>query len=218
MNDIWDDSPNAGNDIQEAEWTRMSNEFTNVGYREGITAGKEAFLQPGFDEGFAKIGVPLGRHIGHLRGTSAALVAFFKSSAAPPGSASEEILKEAQSISSALSQMRFSDIVPRDLEAEQHALEHLPDKEEEGETVEDIEMENEELKDKRDVERLEDMFASLSSNAGTATKTPRPTMEDVHKLRERLNALCQKIGLGVISSLDLGEGPQRLDGTTNESS
>ncbi|PPQ69970.1 hypothetical protein CVT24_003674 [Panaeolus cyanescens] len=218
MDDIWDDSPTAGNDIQEAEWTRMSNEFTNVGYREGITAGKEAFLQPGFDDGFAKVGVPLGRHIGHLRGISAALVAFFKSSAAPSSPESQEVLKEAQSIATALSHIRFSDVVPRDLEAEQHALEHLHDKDEENETVEDIEMENEGLKDKRDVERLEDMFASLSSNAGNVVKSQRPTIEDVHRLRERLNALCEKVGLGVVSDLDLGEGPRILDCATSERS
>jgi hypothetical protein len=38
-----------------------------VGYREGITAGKESALQEGFDTGFASVGAPLGRDIGFIR-------------------------------------------------------------------------------------------------------------------------------------------------------
>ncbi|KAI0315889.1 hypothetical protein OF83DRAFT_1164597 [Amylostereum chailletii] len=46
----WDENP--GN-IQDAEWQKLSDDFTNAGYREGITAGKEGALQEGFDAGFA---------------------------------------------------------------------------------------------------------------------------------------------------------------------
>ncbi|KAG7085740.1 hypothetical protein E1B28_003283 [Marasmius oreades] len=31
--------------VSDSEWAKMSNEFANAGYREGITAGKESALQ-----------------------------------------------------------------------------------------------------------------------------------------------------------------------------
>ncbi|KAJ7623659.1 hypothetical protein FB45DRAFT_112349 [Roridomyces roridus] len=186
----WDDTaaPSISRDI---EWTKISNEFTNVGYREGITAGKESALQEGFDDGFAGVGVPLGREIGALRGRAAALLAFVQSPLCVV-EGREALLAEARAIASALANVRFTDVVPRDLEAEAHAREHLADDEHGVD-------ENEELKEKRKMEGLEDMLAQLTAGAPSAGMgdKPRPTMEDVRALEDRLKALSARLGLPV---------------------
>ena len=160
-----------------------------MGYREGITAGKESALQEGFDEGFALTGAPIGRHLGLLRGFAATLVAFVSSGAAlPAGVDCQAALDEARSISGALSAIRFSDIAPPDLQAEQHAREHL---EAEGDVVED-----EGLQVKRDIESLEDMMARISAGTIPATdKSGRPTMDDVGRLTTRVKALANALQL-----------------------
>ncbi|KAF8548101.1 hypothetical protein OG21DRAFT_1489655 [Imleria badia] len=161
----WEENPDT-NYVPEAEWTKITSDFTNSGYREGIIAGKEAFLQQGFDAGFATIGVPLGRELGNLRGDAAAIRTLLN--AQSPGSPE---LEEIRSISAVLSTIRFSDIAPRDLEAEQHAKEHLG--------VNDPAIEN--------------------SNSGLETAPQeKPTMEEVAKLKERLALLSAKLGLPVL--------------------
>jgi hypothetical protein len=112
------------------------------------------------------------------------------------------LLAEAQSISTLLAEVRFSDIVPRDLEAEAHAREHL-DAAGMGEGMElsDI-VDSEELRDRRDAEVLEDMMGAMSAggNDGKAKKIKRPTVEDVQRLKERLNELCGRVGVTTYSS------------------
>ena len=90
----WGDDDHSGPAV---EWTRMSNEFTNVshwilslsanarfinttqaGYREGITAGKESSVQRGFNDGYA-IGAALGRRSGIARGSLIAMLSFLTS-------------------------------------------------------------------------------------------------------------------------------------------
>ncbi|KAG6812240.1 hypothetical protein H0H92_003780 [Tricholoma furcatifolium] len=187
------DSETAWNNTREAEWSKMSSEFSDVGYREGITAGKEEFVQEGFDAGFATIGAPLGRELGLIRGHSSALLSFL-SSTSPDllgVSASEKdgLLHEARDIFAQLGNVRYSDIEPRDLEAEQHAKEHLEAEGQEMEVNEDIEK-------KRQMEQVEDMLAGLS--AGRDVNVPaRPTMEDVKKLKERLQILISQLGLQI---------------------
>ena len=78
---------------------------------------------------------------------------------------------DAQEISSQLSKIRFSDIMPRDLEAEEHARHHL---EEEGVEI-DV---HEKLAAKRDIEGIEDMLANLATGTKPAG-TARPSVEDV---------------------------------------
>ncbi|KIY66919.1 hypothetical protein CYLTODRAFT_437252 [Cylindrobasidium torrendii FP15055 ss-10] len=182
MDDIWDDEP-VQNAQSHAEWTKMSSDFTNTGYREGITAGKEGALQEGFDAGFAQIGVPLGRELGNMRGIASVLVAFLSQSGSP-------LLDEARTISTALNSVRFADIAPRDLEAEEHARQHL---ETEGEEV-DV---PEEIDDKRKMEGLEDMLNKLSSGALNPADHSRPTMADVTKLKTRLENLVLESGLNI---------------------
>lgn len=140
---------------------------TQAGYREGITAGKESALQEGFDAGFV-VGAPIGRSLGILRGISMGLVSFLASSQ----------VDEARDIALNLGNIRFSDLAPRDLEAEEHAREHIE--------------EDEELAEKRKMEELEDMLAQLNS-----AKHGRPTSKDLDKLKGSLQVLCEKLGLNI---------------------
>ncbi|KAG7098383.1 hypothetical protein E1B28_000341 [Marasmius oreades] len=186
----WDENPHPDS-TRDAEWTKMSSEFTNAGYREGITAGKESTLQEGFDSGFAQVGAPIGREIGLLRGVASGLVSYLSTS---KGLSDQDIqLVEAREIAAGLSGIRFSDIAPRDLEAEQHAREHL---EMEGKDADDDMDINEELAEKRKMEGLEDMLSRLAAE----THSPdggqkRPTTEDVQRLKVRLQTLTSAIGL-----------------------
>ena len=163
--------------------------YWQAGYREGITAGKEAASQEGFDAGFANVGVPIGRELGLLRGTSSVVLAFLQKSSDINEKA--QMLAEAQDISSQLSRVRFSDIMPRDLEAEEHAREHLE--------TEGIPLDmNEEIADKREVEGLEDMLANLSADNGKSKgKHARPTIGDVQVLKDRLGLLTNRLDLGI---------------------
>ena len=178
-----------------------------MGYREGITAGKEGVLQEGFDAGFASVGAPLGRDLGILRGLAAALLAFLSRPSPPPLVSSIALVEEVRDLASALSNVRLSDIAPPDLEALAHAREHLEragmHRDEDGEDVTDPAVLNEDLKAKRDMEGLEDLMAQMSSGgSGSASgpdantkNTARPTAEDVAQLKERLLAIAQESGL-----------------------
>ncbi|KAF9219245.1 hypothetical protein BS17DRAFT_718092 [Gyrodon lividus] len=185
----WEEDPQVEY-APQADWTKISTEFTNSGYREGIIAGKEASLQEGFDAGFGEVGVPIGRELGNLRGAASAIVSFLTSQS--PRESPE--LDEARNISTILLSVRFSDMAPPDLEAEQHAREHL--------SFDDLEFaENEELVLKRDMEGLEDMLSRLTANVVSAARAApqgRPAKEDVAKLKDRLRALSLKLGLAFL--------------------
>ncbi|KAF8624320.1 hypothetical protein AX15_005949 [Amanita polypyramis BW_CC] len=177
------------NIVRENEWSRIATNFTNTGYREGITAGKESALQEGFDAGFAQVGAPLGRELGTFRGVASALVSFLASSRTP--SLSPTSSSEARDILAQLANVRFSDIAPPDLEAEAHAREHLGG--EEDDTEIDV---PEELEEKRKMEKLEDMLSGMTAN-GDKSGTSRPTMGDMRRLKDRLYALCSAIGVNM---------------------
>jgi len=101
------------------------------------------------------------------------------------------MIAEAQEISSQFSRIRFSDIMPRDLEAEEHAREHL-----EAEGIE-LDM-NEEIADRRDLESLKDMLANLSTNnEKSKERSTRPTIDDVRTLKDRLSLLTTRLDLGI---------------------
>jgi len=164
-----------------------------AGYREGIIAGKEASLQEGFDSGFANVGVPIGRELGNLQGIASALIAFLSEDG---HDLTLPELEEARAIATALSQIRFSDIAPGDLEAEQHAREHLEDINDDPAISQ-----MEELSQKRDMESLEDMLSHLAAGSGEGTpRRTRPTREDVAKLKERLALLSTRLTLGRVSA------------------
>jgi len=185
----WDSDPTFA---QTNEWSKLTSDFTNSGYREGITAGKESALQSGFDAGFAQIGVPLGREIGLLRGTASALSTLLSTTTDTVIADKPSLLSELYDIQSQLSIIRFSDIVPRDLEAEQHAKEHLLMDEASSEA--DI-IEDEQLVEKRKMEQLEDMMSSIGTAASPAHPQRRLGPDDVKLLKERLIALQHHLGL-----------------------
>ena len=113
-----------------------------------------------------------------------------------PAQVRDEALKETRAISAQLSDVRFSDIVPRDLEAEAHAREHLADDEGDlpvNKLDEDGMVQDEETMEKRKMEQLEDMMSSF----GTAptSNLPRPGPEDVKAMRVRLLHVARILGL-----------------------
>ena len=208
----WDADPNASY-ARQSEWSKITSDFTNVchslnraihlkryltltqaGYREGITAGKESALQTGFDDGYAQVGVPLGREIGVLRGTALALTTFVDSSQpSQPAEILTEALREIQKISARLSDIRFSDIAPKDLEAEAHAREHLTDSAGgllEDDLYESGETQNEEIKEKGMIESPGDVMTSTPN-----PKTSRPGLDDVRAIRVKLLGIARTVGL-----------------------
>ena len=117
---------------------------------------------------------------------SSAILALLRSSATVNEKESTEV--DALEISSQLSKIRFSDIMPHDLEAEEHARQHL------GEDVEiDV---HEKIAATRDIEGIEDMFANLATGTNF-TGTTRPSVSDVHILKDRLKVLSDRLNLQV---------------------
>jgi hypothetical protein len=113
------------------------------------------------------VGVPLGRELGLLRGAAAAIRSLLNSQ-----SPDSPELEEIRSISSVLSTIQFSDIAPRDLEAEQHAKEHLA---------------------------IDDPAIVENADSGAETvPQERRTIDDVANLKERLALLSTKLGLPVL--------------------
>ncbi|CAO1617621.1 unnamed protein product [Parajaminaea phylloscopi] len=71
--DLADTTPvDALRDMEIRDSAKVQRTFYDVGYREGITAGKLSTLQAGFDEGF-NLSAPLGRARGNMRGQANAL-------------------------------------------------------------------------------------------------------------------------------------------------
>lgn len=86
----------------------------------------------------------------------------------------EQTLTEAIKIYSQLSRILLADIAPRDFDAEHHAREHLED-------IVDL--------DQR-ADRLQDLDDLSGANG-------RPTMDDVRRLEQRLDALTRALGLEI---------------------
>ncbi|KAI0720541.1 hypothetical protein C8T65DRAFT_567670 [Cerioporus squamosus] len=206
---LWSSDPEV---LRDSEWDKISSDFTNAGYREGITAGKEGALQEGFDDGFARVGAPIGRELGILRGLCSALLAFLARPvpASSPFSSSQHshdsaLANEVREIAAALANVRFSDIAPPDLDAIAHAREHLEssntmDEDDDAADLTDPAKLNEEIKDKRDMESLEDLMARMGAPGTTSSVSPapaRPTANDVARLKERLMGIAQGLRLAL---------------------
>jgi len=109
-----------------------------------------------------------------------------------------EMVEEIRAISTQLSDVRFSDIVPRDLEAEAHAREHLADGEGDlpvNELDENGMVQDEDAVEKRKMEQLEDMMSSFGTNPTPSSHLPRPGPEDVKAMRMRLLQVARILGL-----------------------
>ncbi|TEB33846.1 hypothetical protein FA13DRAFT_1685905 [Coprinellus micaceus] len=189
MDSPWDEEVSNESYNRESQWQKIASDFTNAGYRDGITAGKEGVLQEGFDSGFANTGAPLGREIGRIRGIASALLALLSKGSSIPHSPSTT--NELRDISFKLSEIRFSDICPPDLEAEAHAREHM---QAEGE---ELVMDSEELEDRKQVESLEDMLAGMSASGAGRGKPQRPSMDDFNVLKSRLEVVIGQMGLQI---------------------
>ena len=71
---LTDTSPTTGNRNDVSDVPRLRGIHTTNGYRDGISASKEKFLQEGFDEGYS-LGAEIGAVAGRLFGILEALVA-----------------------------------------------------------------------------------------------------------------------------------------------
>lgn len=93
------------------------------------------------------------------------------------------IVTEIKEIQSQLSDIRLSDLAPRDLEAEEHAKAHL--------ATEDTEViEDEQLNERRNMEQLEDMMSSISAD-GSRSRPGRLGPDDLRLLEERVEVLTR---------------------------
>ena len=105
----------------------------------------------------------MGRELGAIRGMASALLVFV-TSRSPETTEERSLAIEARDIVSQLSSIRFTDIAPRDLEAEEHARQHLEDDESgldvKGELVENM---------KVDVALLKSRLDTLALKLGLAT-------------------------------------------------
>lgn len=133
------------------------------------------------------MGAPLGRKLGVLRGIASAILSHMNLHCSDRAD-SEHLWLEAREITSRLASVRLADVAPRDIEAEQHAREHLE--------TEGIEMEmNEEVEEKKNMEGLEDMLAKLTAGADSGKQElERLSIDDVRLLEDRLGHLVENIG------------------------
>lgn len=105
----------------------------------------------------------------------------------------EALTYEARAIAASLNDVRFSDIAPPDLEAEQHAREHLEAADDDNDDGVDM---GEEVGEQRKIESLEDAMARMGAGTISAEeKKGRPTMQDVVHLTSRLRALADALGV-----------------------
>jgi len=148
----------------------MEAVFTDAGYREGITAGKERTLQAGFDSGFASVGAPIGRELGILRGITSALLPFV--------------------ISHSSNRPDWEPLVNEDVEAEEHAQEHLI-------VGGGLEV-NEEVAAGTRVGQPEGILSTLATGPSTGViQSGKPTMDDVRQMKKQLGHLTGRLGLSI---------------------
>lgn len=153
---------------------------TQAGYREGITDGKLATLQEGFDQSFAAC-APLSRRMGKLRGAANALLSL-ATAGSGSSSADPALVAELRELISKLSSVKRDDVLPVDHERIEHEKEHAQD--ENGFELAQTEQ--------RDLESLEDMMGSL----GAKPDQPGVRGEQLlNTLEGELAALQSKLGL-----------------------
>ncbi|KAF8333436.1 uncharacterized protein EI90DRAFT_2994337 [Cantharellus anzutake] len=177
MADLLQEDSGEAHNFGHKEWDQLEESFINAGYREGITDGKEAALQEGFDQGYALHGVPIGREIGRLRGLASALLVFLKKEKSnvdawvPPlehRPGPSDILNEVQLLVQSFQQISLSALLPPDTKAILHAKEH-----EVGTARGSVDLDQ------------------LAADQGQIMETTR---QEVNQLRERLCAIITQLG------------------------
>jgi hypothetical protein len=115
-----------------------------------------------------------------------------------PTETSTEAAKEIRAISARLSEIRFSDIVPRDLEAEAHAREHLADDEGDlpvNQLDENGLVQDDDAIERRKMEQLEDMMSAFGTKPAPGPSPSRPGPKDVKAIHVRLLQVARVLGL-----------------------
>ncbi|GAA5889528.1 hypothetical protein JCM8208_001051 [Rhodotorula glutinis] len=188
--------------ISQQEWDKLSTRFSDAGYRDGITQGKNERLQAGFDQGFA-LAAPYARELGALRGMAASLLALLtvpsanaKKHAGPLLDAAlaaaggpldaDRIVAELRDVVSALGRLDAVKVMPVDEEAEAHAREHA------DEGISEV------LRERREMRAVEDMMSGLGGGeGGEARKESGETTGEaqVAECRRRLGEVLKVFGL-----------------------
>jgi len=178
MADFLEDDFDRTYNYGQKEWDKLEETFTNAGYREGITAGKEEALQEGFDDGYMRYGAPIGREIGILRGLAGALLGFLEKEKGLDATGADRIcseqsskrwLNEVQTMVHSLQRISLLALLPPDLDAIQHAKEH-----------EDMN------KDSLDTGEL----------GGKERKDMEAVRQELDKLKDQLHAVATELGYG----------------------
>jgi len=183
--ELEDDGTDSQTAVADREWNKLSADFMNAGYREGITAGKESALQEGFDDGFASVGAPLGRQVGALRGTAnAALALCLRRQASRP------LEDELRDIVRCLSNAKLSALAPPDMQAIEHAKTHESDAPDVG----DIEMSAGATMDGLEG-ALEALSTSKSVGKDDVMKRSAEATAELVRLNERLQVACAQLSV-----------------------
>ncbi|BGP15066.1 hypothetical protein JCM10213_002790 [Rhodosporidiobolus nylandii] len=175
--------------ISQAEWDKLANRYNDAGYRDGITAGKNARLQNGFDQGFA-LASPYARELGALRGIAASLLALLTTTGgsakyagpvvavldARGTGAKEQVVAELREVVNALGKLDANKVLPPDEEAEQHAREH------EDEGLSEV------MRQRKEMREMEELMGGLGG-----AKTEQGS--GVEECRRRLAEVLKVVGL-----------------------
>ncbi|BGP39086.1 hypothetical protein JCM10450v2_003038 [Rhodotorula kratochvilovae] len=185
--------------ISQQEWEKLSTRYSDAGYRDGITAGKNERLQAGFDEGFA-LAAPYARELGALRGIAASLLALLTvpsanatkhagalvdaSLAAAGGApAKEQAVAELREIVNALARLDAVMVLPVDEEAEQHAREHA------DEGISEV------MRERREMREMEALMGGLGGKKDDGATTGEA---QVAECRRRLGEVLRVFGLEAV--------------------
>ncbi|GAA5904674.1 hypothetical protein JCM6882_008343 [Rhodosporidiobolus microsporus] len=175
--------------LSQQEWDKLSSRYSDAGYRDGITAGKNARLQAGFDQGFA-LASPYAREVGGLRGIAASLLALLTTTGAsakhagpllaalePQGrQGKEQVVAELREVVNALGRLDAVRVLPVDEEAEAHAKEHA----EEG--ISEV------MRQRKEMREMEALMGGLGGAA-------EHTDGGVEECRRRLLEILKVVGL-----------------------
>ncbi|GAA5854685.1 hypothetical protein JCM8547_004939 [Rhodosporidiobolus lusitaniae] len=175
--------------VSQMEWEKLASRYSDAGYRDGITAGKNAHLQTGFDQGFA-LASPYARELGGLRGLAASLLALLTTTGgsakyagpilatleAREPQAKEQVVAELRDIVNVLGKLDAFKVLPIDEEAVEHAKEHA----EEG--ISEV------MRQRKEMREMEELMGGL----GGAASEPSGGVEDC---RRRLGEVLKVVGL-----------------------
>ncbi|TIB81278.1 NAD(P)-binding protein [Wallemia mellicola] len=170
--DVWGGSDDElENKQRDKDWNKLEDRFMDEGYREGISYGKEAHLQPGFDEGYTT-GVGYGREFGRLRAFANQTLSHLTNIQASP-----EQLERCRSLVSNIGRVSAHQILPKDIEAIEHAKEH-EEEDRKQKSTSNVTFE-EELGGERGRQRGVEQLADELDRLGKAKLDGRETLDEL---------------------------------------